>query len=357
MEDFLEMFGELHALDETFLGNTIREYLIALGIFLAAFLVFRLFRLVILKRLESMAQRSENDFDDLLAKIFCRVPQVFYWFIAFYIASQWLRFAPFYDGIIDGIFVIVVVVQAVISVQELFVYILGRYIRSKNDQGEMAFHGLTLVMKIILWSIGLLLVLSNLGFDITSLVASLGIGGVAVALAVQNILADVFSSFSIYFDKPFQVGDFVVVDANFEGTVKKIGLKTTRIEALSGEELVVSNQELTNSKVRNYRKMKKRRVEMRVGVEYGLPVKKLEKINDIVEKILTSMDDVEFGRSHFKSFGDSALIFEIIYFVDQNDYLLYMDRQQELNMKLYTAFTKEKIGFAFPTQTVHVVKG
>ncbi|MBI4232420.1 mechanosensitive ion channel family protein [Candidatus Peregrinibacteria bacterium] len=212
-----------------------------------------------------------------------------------------------------------------------------------------------MLIKIVIWSVGGLLIFSNLGFDVTSLVTSLGIGGIAVALAVQNILGDIFSSFSLYFDKPFQVGDFIIAGEH-SGRVKKIGLKSTRLETLQGEELVISNKELTTSRVQNFKKLKRRRVALNFGLIYETPVKKLRKVNDIVKEIIEGLDVVEFGRSHFSQFAAASLNFEVIYFVNSQEYEVYMDRQQEINLKIKEAFEKEKITMAYPTQTLYLKK-
>ena len=195
--------------------------------------------------------------------------------------------------------------------------------------------------------------LSNLGIEITPLVASLGVGGIAIAIALQSVLGDLFAAFAIYFDKPFKEGDFIIV-GNDMGTVEKIGIKTTRIQTLQGQELVVSNSELTNSRVNNYKKMKERRVVTNIGVEYSTPTKKLKKINGIVKKAVETTKESRFDRVHFKAFGDFSLNFELVYYVTSPDYVKYMDVQQEINFKIREAFEKEKIVFAFPTQTIHV---
>ena len=202
---------------------------------------------------------------------------------------------------------------------------------------------------------GLLLILSNLGFDITTLIASLGIGGVAIALAVQSILSDLFNSLSIYVDKPFTVGDFIIVGDHM-GTVQKIGLKTTRIQALQGEEIVISNSELTSSRVRNFKQMQKRRIVFAFGVTYDTSTEKVKKIPEMVKNAIDPLEKAEYDRAHFKNFGDSSLDFEVVYYVLTGDYTEYMDIQQSINLRIMEEFEKEGIEMAFPTRTVHLVK-
>lgn len=220
---------------------------------------------------------------------------------------------------------------------------------------KMAFHGLLFIVKIILWISAMLLVLSNLGVEITYLFASLGIGGMAVALALQNILGDVFSSFTIYFDKPFRIGDFITV-GEYSGVVKKIGIKTTRFQTLQGEELVISNNELTSSKIQNFKKLTDRRVVEHFGFVYGSFLKDLKKNNSILKKIVDSVDGVDFDRSHFVEFGDFSLKFELVYIVHSSDYTEYLNVKQEINFQIKQNFEEENIQMAFPTQTIYLEK-
>jgi len=212
-----------------------------------------------------------------------------------------------------------------------------------------------LVGRIVLWSIAALVTLDNLGFNITTLMASLGIGGIAVALAVQNILGDVFSSVSIALDKPFVIGDFIVVD-NFMGTVEYVGMKTTRLRSLGGEQIIFSNTELLKNRIRNYKRMQERRVAFEFGVAYETPLEEVKCIPELVRDIVAADQlATRFDRAHFKSYGDSALLFEVVYYVLDPDYNKYMDIQQGINLALLREFRARGIAFAYPTQTLHIV--
>ena len=215
---------------------------------------------------------------------------------------------------------------------------------------------LGLIAKIVLWVVLSLFILDDLNVEISSLLTGLGIGGIAVALALQNILADLFASLSITFDKPFAIGDFVVVD-DFEGDVEDIGLKTTRIRSLSGEELIFSNTDLLNSRIRNYKRLEKRRISFTIGVVYGTPVEKLKMIPGMIEDIITPLENVEFDRAHFKTLGDFSLDFSVVYHVLVPAYASYLDKQQAINLEIYQRFEKEGIEFAYPTQTVMLESG
>jgi small-conductance mechanosensitive channel len=209
------------------------------------------------------------------------------------------------------------------------------------------------IARLGVWMIILLIALDTLGVDITALVAGLGVGGIAVALAVQNVLGDLFASVSIILDKPFVVGDFIVLD-DLRGTVEYVGLKTTRIRSLSGEQLVVSNSDLLQSRIRNFKRMTERRVTFETGVVYGTPTAKLRDIPDLTRAAVESQSNARFDRCHFKTFGASALIYETVYFMTVPDMDAYMDTQQAINLALYERFEALELEFAFPTQTIFV---
>jgi small-conductance mechanosensitive channel len=208
-------------------------------------------------------------------------------------------------------------------------------------------------MRTLLWSVIALAVLSNLGVNITAFIASLGVGGIAVALAVQNILGDLFASLAIAVDKPFEVGDFVVV-GGVAGTVQMIGLKTTRIRSLQGEEVVMSNTDILKQTINNYRPMRERRIVFAFGVAYDTPAEKIEAIPGVVKRLVDAQEKLRFDRAHFKAFGDSSLDFEVVYIVKDPAYNTYMDMQQALNVGLMREFAAMGVEFAFPTRTIHI---
>lgn len=224
-----------------------------------------------------------------------------------------------------------------------------------TNREVMNMHIIGFVTRVVIWSIALLLILDNLGINITALIASLGIGGVAVALAVQNILGDLFASLSIAIDKPFEVGDSIVID-DLNGTVKYVGLKTTRLTSISGEELVISNADLLKSRIHNFKKMQERRMVFTIGVTFDTSSEKLRRISEIIQEIFSHIPTVRLDRVHFSSIGQSSLDFEIAYYVKDSSYAVAMDAQQEINLSLIEHFAKENIEFAFPTQTLYVTE-
>jgi len=211
------------------------------------------------------------------------------------------------------------------------------------------------VARVAIWAVVLLLTLDNLGIDVTALIAGLGIGGIAVALALQNVLGDLLASLSIALDRPFVIGDFLIVGEHM-GSVEYIGIKSTRLRSLSGEQIVMSNADLLSSRVRNYGRMQERRVVFRLGVTYETPREKLLKLPSLLRSIIESQDEVRFDRAHFAAYGAYSLDFEIVYHVLRADYGRYMDVQQAVNFRIHEEFEALGVGFAYPTQTLWLAR-
>lgn len=339
-----------------FLGNSVKAYFIALAAFVVLLIVFKIFQLVVLRRLAKLALKTKTDIDDAIIKIVQSVRPPFYMFLAFYFALYFLSFTDRVRQVINALLIIWIIFLVVKAVEILINHIVNKSVgQEKEKSAQAAAKTVGLLAKVVIWCFGLLLLLSNLGVNITSLVAGLGIGGLAIALAAQNILTDLFSSFAIYFDKPFIIGDFIAV-GDKKGTVEKIGIKTTRIKSPQGEEIVMSNKELTSAQIQNFGKMKERRIIFSIGVVYETKPEKLKMIPDIIKGIIESVKDTRFDRAHFKQFDDSALTFEIVYYVTSSDYVEFMDMQQDINFKIFDAFAKEKISMAYPTQTLYIEK-
>jgi len=336
------------------LGNSLWDVSVAFVVFLLGIIILGFFQHVIIVRLKKLASKTATDVDDTLIRIVQSVRPPFYSFVSLYIASQFLNLSPIVDRGLTILLFVWIVIQGVHMGSILIEYSFTKFLNAREDaSAQNAVHLLSNLSRGALWGIGILLVLSNLGVDVTALVAGLGIGGLAIAFAAQNIIADLFSSFVIIFDKPFSIGDFVVV-GEFKGTVKKIGVKTTRIKALQGEEVVISNQELTNTRIQNFGKMKERRVVFSIGVLYDTEIDKLERIPNLIQGIIDRAEGARFDRCHFKSFDSSALAYETVYYVLAPDYSVYMDIQQGVNFDVIRAFKSEGVEIAFPTQTIHL---
>ncbi len=353
---FNQLINNNPFLQAEILGNTTFDWLKAVVIFFIALGILKLFQVILIVRLKKIFKKTKTELDDIVINAIDAIYWPFYVFAALYFAIQFIVAPQIIGKWAFYIFLIVVVYYAIKFLAELIDFGAKMIIAKKEgEQNTGIIKLLSAVAKIILWLGAVVLILSNMGYNVTSLIAGLGIGGIAIALALQNILGDLFSSLAIYLDKPFKVGDFVVLGDQM-GTVKKIGIKTTRIQTPQGEELVVANSELTKSQVRNFGIMKKRRNLQHIGVTYDTPAEKLKRVPDMIKAIIDRHDNVEYNRIHFKSFGDSGLIFEVVYYVKTGDYKEFMDMQEKINLAIVEKFNQENIEIAFPTQTVYVKK-
>ena len=340
-----------------FWGNNILDYLIFTLIFFTGFLVVKIIEHVILRRLKKWAEKTATTFDDFIIGVIKRIAVPLAYFGVFYLGINILALDPLFKKIINIVAIAILTLAAVRFGIALISYgfevCLSK--REKNAALKRSLDGILVVVKVVIWGLAIVFFLDNLGFKISAVIAGLGIGGVAVALAAQAVLGDLFSYFAILFDRPFEIGDFIIT-GDYLGTVEHVGIKTTRIRSLSGEQLIFSNTDLTNSRVRNYKRMEKRRVLFKLGVTYQTTSKQVKAIPKIIENIIKNVKDTIFDRAHFFSYGDFALIFEIVYYVLGSDYNKYMDIQQEINFAIKERFETEGIEFAYPTQTLYVTK-
>jgi len=338
----------------TWFGNTLGEYAFALVVFLFVLAIAALGQFFLLQWAKSFSERTKTDLDDAFVKMAQSFKPPFYLVLAFWLALQSLTVTGVASQIVTAVLVLWVVYQLVVIVGILVEDIVFRHLTIDDDPTTgAALHLLVNIAKGVMWVIGILMVLSNFGINVTSLMAGAGIAGIAIAFALQGILSDLFSSFSIFFDKPFRVGDFVIVGETM-GVVEHIGVKSTRIRALAGEEITVSNQELTSARIQNYGRMEERRISFSIGILYETPVEQVREVPGIVKGIVEGNEKARFDRAHFKSFGDSSLDFEVVYYVMSSDYNEYMDIQEDINVRLLEAFNGRGIGFAYPTRTVYM---
>lgn len=337
--------------------NTTEELLVATGLALFVFVVLYVAKTLLHKKLLQWSKRNALRYDNLLANVVAATHKLMLGAVSLLVGLNTLELPSRLETIANRGFILILLIQvgmwghqAICNWRKLRVQLSQD---AEDGAASINYGVITFLAEIGLWSILSLMVLDNLGFNITTLVASLGIGGIAVALAVQNVLGDLFASLSIALDKPFYVGDFVVVD-DLMGTVRHVGLKTTRIQSLSGEELIFSNADLLKSRIRNYKRMAERRVVFQVGVIFGTPPEKLKYANALISEIIQSQSDVRLDRSHLKAIGTSSLDFEAVYYVLDPDYLKYMNIQQAINLALIERFQENDIQFAFETHTLHI---
>ncbi len=327
-----------------------RDWLICLAIIAGCIAVARIIKSIVLARLRKLSEKSKTTFDDFAVTVVERSVIPFFYILGVYLGLRYLDFNNNIAGIISSALMVVAVFFIVRLISDFISYLFER-VTKKDSAPVKQTKGILLIFKIVLWILGTVFLIDNLGYDITTIVAGLGIGGIAIALAAQAVLGDLFSYLVIFFDKPFEIGDFIIIGDKM-GTVEYIGIKTTRLRALGGEQLIVANTDLTNSRVQNYKRMQKRRVSFTVGVTYETPSESLKKIPHIVGDIIRRQSNTQFDRAHFSSFGDFNLNFEIVYYILSSDYNEYMDIQQAINLGIFEEFEQNSIEFAYPTRKV-----
>jgi len=313
------------------------------------------------KNLYALAKKTKTNVDDYLFEILSTISPIFVLGVSLYTATKIIYLDQNVDEIVGQIFILVLFWQltkwAVLIANTIFTRYKDIKAKHRDMHGVTAINGLSAIVKFTIWFIFLMLALDNLGVDITALVAGLGIGGLAIALAAQSILGDLFASLTIMIDKPIALGDYIVV-GDFSGSVKSIGIKSTKIESVTGEEIIISNSDLLNSRLRNYQKtrMQKRRTTIGLGVVYETSYEKLNRIQSILEEIVNASRSTEFVRASFIEFADFSLNFELVYDVLSPDYPQYIEINHQVRLKIFETFSKEDLQFAFPTRTIHIVK-
>jgi len=343
------------SLSYEFLGNNLTYWIIGLVVAISLLIILRILKGLLVHHFNILAQKTDTDIDDLIVDLLNKTNFLLLFILSLYVGSYFLALPVNIDKIKTGMAFVVILFQIAIWGSVIINYLVKKTFVTKDtfqttltqtQTRAIGFFG-----KFVLWSALFIIALQNLGINVTSLIAGVGIGGIAIALAVQNILGDLFASVSIMLDKPFIVGDFIIVDEH-AGNVENIGLKTTRVRSLSGEQLVFSNNDLLSSRIKNYKQMQERRILFTIGVTYDTPSEKLESIPIIIKEIIDKLEKTRFDRAHFKEFGDFSLNFEIVYYMLVPTYIDYVDAQQAINLELYRRFEKEEIEFAYPTQTI-----
>jgi small-conductance mechanosensitive channel len=344
--------------DATLLGLPVPDLALAVAAALAAYLAMRLVLRYVIGRTRQLAQRTSNHVDDMVVEVLGSTNRVFLLLAAVLVGVGMLDLTERWNQRVGQLWFIALALQTGLWFTKAISLGLRRYEARHSSSGMTQVSAsavlLSWSLRTLLWAVVLLAVLSNLGVNITAFVASLGVGGIAIALAVQNILGDLFASLSIAVDKPFEVGDAIGI-GDLSGTVQHIGLKTTRLRSLTGEQIVISNTDLLKQIVKNYRRMEERRIAFKFGMSYRSDPEKLEAIPGIVKRLIESRPKLRLDRVHFQAFGESSLDFEVVYFVTTPDYGLYMDEQQRLNLQMMREFDALGVEFAIPTRSVYVM--
>jgi len=352
-----EKINEMFGFSDQLYGELIWSIILLIAFLVFGWIIEHIFE----HYFKKWAKKTKTKIDDEILKNVKKPIYVLVLFFGVYFFVQNLSIVDNYRDIIDPLFLLITILLTAYIFTRITNVLFAWYAERQEKRKKTSQHILYVFRAIfngIVYLIAFFVFMAMAGIDLTGL----AIGGAATAIvigfALQHVLSDFFSAFSIYFDRPFEIGDYIVV-GDYSGTVTKIGMKSTRVQLLQGEELVLPNSELTKSSVRNFKKMKKRRITFGFGVTYDTPTTKMKKIPDIIKKIIdpNRLDHVDrLDRVHFTNFGDFSLNFEIVYYVKTKDYQKYMDTQQQINLAIMEAFEKEGIEMAFPTQTIHLNK-
>lgn len=345
----------MSALRYLYENNSAEDALTALAIAAAVFAVLWLVRRLLLGRLRALAGRTVTRLDDVAADVVGTTHGLTLLLAAVYVGAHQLELGRF-ETRLDQLMMIALTIQGGAWLSQAALAWLRYRAQGEDASATVATHMALagFVLRLVIWVVVVLSILSNLGFDITALVTSLGIGGVAVALAVQNILGDLFASMSIALDKPFMAGDAIVVDT-FSGTVKHVGLKTTRIQADSGEEVVFSNADLLKSRIRNYKRMDERRAVFTFTLAYSTPTEQLRRIPDLMREIVEAQEETRFDRTHLKALTPAGLDFEVVYFMLKPNFALFVKAQHQINLAMLERFCADGITLATPAPAVQMV--
>jgi len=350
LRELLQTYLNLGVL-ESEVGASVIIFLLAMIVGWISYSIFK-------KYLIHWAKETETRIDDEILRNIKAPIILLAFLLGLHYGLQPLSFLDPYSGTLSQIFSVAQILVAtfiIIRILNVLVSWFGEHAKREKRMSEHLLSILKQVIRAIVYIFALFAIMAVFRVDLSGIVVGLGVGGIAIALALQNILGDAFSAFLIYFDRPFEIGDFIVID-DYSGTVKKIGIRSTRLQLLQGEELVVSNGELTSNSIQNFKKLRKRRVVFKFGVAANTSLHKLKSIPEIVERIIKKVQLVQFDRVHFIEFGDFSLNFEVVYYIQNPDYTKYLDARQEINFAIMEAFEKEDIVMPFPTQTVFLEK-
>ena len=352
-----EWFNNTFGFPDPIYGELIWSIILLISFLILGFIVDHIFE----HYFKKLAKKTKTKLDDEIIKNVKKPIYVLVIFFGLFFFVQNISILEEYREYINPAFLLIEILLIAFIFTRVTNVLFAWYAKRQEKRKKVSQHILFVFRGIfngIIYLIAFFVFMAIAGIDLTGL----AIGGAATAIvigfALQHVLSDFFSAFSIYFDRPFEIGDFIVV-GDYAGTVKRIGMKSTRVQLLQGEELILSNKELTTASIRNFKKMTRRRIDFSFGVTYNTPLKKLKKIPGIIKSIINP-EKLEYvhslDRVHFTEFGDFSLNFEVVYYLKTQEYNLYKDTQQEINFRIKEAFEKEGIEMAFPTQTIFLEK-
>lgn len=327
-------------LEDTYFGNTIFDYVAMVIIFFITLAALTWLRRAYSRHFHAFALRTHSRAHEAFEKTTASIRVWFIAFFAVYVASRKLSLNPVAEKILTATLAVLMTYQLIVATQTL----VDTQMANRKNEGDngAAIKIVNFIIKTLLGATGLFWALSALGINITSLVAGLGISGVVLAFAAQNILSDLFSSLSIFLDQPFVVGDTITVGTN-TGTVERIGMKTTRLRSVQGEELIIPNKDLASARIQNFKNMKERKVTFVLKLRHDTPNWKLRDVPAWIKEAMRDEPRATFDRAHFKGIGDTAFEFEILYRITPPDYATFMDIQQAINLAIVKRLEKEKV--------------
>jgi len=336
-------------------GNTVLQYLYVLAGIIVAWIIFKIIRNIVIVKVRKWAGKTKNSFDDVLITGIDRFVIPYLYLFCNYILINQLNMTRRADKFLTLSLTVVTIYYVVRVLNHSLQYSLYLYLhkRKEGDIRIKQFNGILLVIKVFVWMLGLLFFLDNIGYHVTTILAGLGIGGIAVALAAQNILSDLFSYFVIFLDKPFEIGDFIVVGSQ-SGTVERIGIKTSHVRSLGGEQMIIPNADLVKSTINNYKRLERRRVVFEIRVVYNTPIELLEEIPGILKAAVTKREKILFDRAHLQNFESYYINYEVVYSVLSDNYNLFMDIQQSILLEILAEFKMRGIEIAIPAQTIAI---
>ena len=342
-------------LNITIFSNTVSDYIVFLLTVILSIIVIKAAEYFFLRRIYVWAHKTPDSINDLLLRGIKKYLVPILYISAVFLCTKILTLNPGFVKLLNTVVLFILLIIGSVFASSVVVFALNKHWKNKetSQSNYLAINLITGIIKVLIWVVALILFLDNIGVKITTLITGLGIGGVAIAFAAQSILSDFFCFFTIVLDHPFEVGDFLIVGEQM-GTVEHIGMKTTRLRALGGEQLIFSNTDLTGSRINNYKTLEQRRVLFTIRVTYQTSSEKCKAIPLLIKTIVESMPGTTFSRTHFISYGTYCLNFEVAYFILSSDYDKYMDINQAVNLRIKEEFDKQGIAFAYPTQTLNM---
>ncbi|MEO8710811.1 MAG: mechanosensitive ion channel domain-containing protein [Parafilimonas sp.] len=343
MQDFLQ---------QIWWHNAVRMYAIVLGELVGIYIIFKLLKKFIIAIIKKITAHTTSELKDAIVAGAEKFILPFLLFTVSYAIIDQLNFTPHAEHVLKVAIAVITAYYFIRFINYVIHLSVLLYMQRKEESTERITHlsGILIVAKALIWIAGILMLIENIGYNITTIITGLGIGGIAIALAAQNILTDLFSYFVIFFDKPFEIGDTISVN-NITGTVEHIGIKTSHIRVVTGEQLIMPNTELVKSTIKNIKRMERRGVIFKMNVRYDTNNEKLKDLPGIIEKIINKQKQTTFDRCHLIAFADFSITYETLYFINSSDYKTYMDTQQNIYLDILDAFEEKGIDFAFPGQT------